>query len=85
MSLSHCHPSHSQTSDHLHYPTDIDRTLNETDADKILQYRGDYKNRPSHTISLMPAIASTAGRLHCEFERLLFLQDHRETYLFLTD
>ena len=27
----------------------------------------------------MPAIASTSGRLHKEFVRLLFLQDHRET------
>ena len=31
----------------------------------------------------MTAITSTAGRLHCEFERLLFLQDHRETDRFL--
>ncbi len=27
----------------------------------------------------MPAIASMSGRLHSEFVRLLFLQDHRET------
>ena len=27
----------------------------------------------------MPAIASTSGRLHSEFIRLLFLQVHRET------
>ena len=27
----------------------------------------------------MPAIASTSGRLHSEFIRLFFLQDHRET------
>jgi hypothetical protein len=27
----------------------------------------------------MPAIPSTSGRLHSEFVRLLFLQDHRET------
>ena len=26
----------------LHYPTDIDRTLNEDVSDKILQYRTDY-------------------------------------------
>ena len=31
----------------------------------------------------MPAIASTSGRLHCEFVRLLFLQAHRETGRFL--
>ena len=27
----------------------------------------------------MSAIPSTSGRLHCEFIRILFLQDHRET------
>ena len=31
----------------------------------------------------MPAIASTSGRLHCEFVRLVFLQAHRETDRFL--
>ena len=30
----------------------------------------------------MTAIASTSGRLHSEFVRLLFLQTHRETDLF---
>jgi hypothetical protein len=48
---------------HLHYPADIDRTLNEAAADKVLQYRADYNNRPSHAISFIPAIASTS---HCE-------------------
>ena len=37
---------------YLHYPDDMDRTLNETVPDKILQYRTDSKNRPSHDISL---------------------------------
>jgi hypothetical protein len=32
----------------------------------------------------MPAIASTSGRLHSEFIRLLFLQAHRETDRFFT-
>ena len=32
----------------------------------------------------MPAIASTSGRLHSEFIRLLFLQTHRETDRFFT-
>ena len=31
----------------------------------------------------MPAIASTSGRLHSEFVRLLFLQAHQETDRFL--
>ena len=45
---------------HLHYPTDIDGTLNEDASDKVLQYRTDYNNRPSHVISFIPAIASTS-------------------------
>ncbi len=53
---------------HLHYPNDIDRSLNETATDKIRKYRADYTNNPPN-----------AGRLHSEFVCLLFLQDHRET------
>jgi hypothetical protein len=64
---------------HLHYPSDIDRSLNEAAADKIRKYRADCKNNPPHAISFMPAIARTSGRLHSDFVRLLFLQDHRET------
>ena len=64
---------------HLHYPIDIDRSLNEAAADKIRKYRADYNNNPPNTISFMPPIASTSGRLHSEFVRLLFLQAHRET------
>ena len=61
---------------HLHYPTDIDRTLNETGVDKLLQYRTDYNNPPSHDISFMTTITSTSG---C----LLFLQADREIDRFL--
>ena len=63
----------------LHYPNDKDRSLNEAAASKIRKYRANYNNRPPNAISLMPAISSTSGRLHCEFVRLLFLQAHRET------
>ncbi len=52
---------------HLHYPNDLDRTLNEAAADKIRSYRADYNNRPSNAISFIPAIASTSGRLHSDF------------------
>ena len=68
---------------HLHYPNDIDRSLNEAAADKIRKYHTDYN--PPNDISFMSAIASTSGRLHCEFVCLLFLQDHRETDRFFTD
>ena len=64
---------------HLHYPNDIDRSLNEAAADKIRKYRADYNNNPPNVISFMPAICSTSGRLHSEFVFLLFLQAHRET------
>ena len=64
---------------HLHYPNDIDRSLNEAAADKIRKYRADYNNNPPNAISFMLAIASTSGRLDSEFVRLLFLQAHRET------
>jgi hypothetical protein len=62
----------------LHWPNDMDKSLNEAAADKIRKYRDDYNNNPN-TISFMPVIASTSGRLHSEFIRILFLQAHRET------
>ncbi len=68
---------------HLHYPNDIDKSLNETAADKIRKYRADYNNNPPAAIAFMPAIASTSRRLHSAFVRLLFLQAHRETDSFL--
>ena len=68
---------------HLHFPSDIDRTLNETTDDKTLQYRVDYNNCPSHSISFMSVIASTSGSLHCEFLLLLFVQVHRKLTVFL--
>jgi hypothetical protein len=69
----------------LRYPNDKDRSLNEAAADKILKYRADYNNNPPHAVAFMPAIASTSGRLHSEFIRLLFLQVHRETDRFFAD
>jgi hypothetical protein len=53
--------------------------------DKIRKYRADYKNRPPSTVSFIPPISSTSGRLHSEFVRLLFLQGHRETDRFFAD
>ena len=67
---------------HLHYPNDVDRSLNESVTDKIRKYRTDYNNNPPNVISFMPAIPSTSGRLHSELVRFLFLQTHRETDLF---
>jgi hypothetical protein len=64
---------------HLKYPNNLDQSLNDAAADRIRKYRDDYNNRPPSAVSFMPAIASTSGRLHGEFVRLLFLQAHRET------
>jgi hypothetical protein len=64
---------------HLKYPNNLDQSLNDAAAEKIRKYRADYNNRPTSVVSFMPAIASTSGRLHSEFVRLLFLQAHRET------
>ena len=50
---------------------------NETTVDKILQYRTDYNNRPSHTTSSIPTVPSTTDHLHCEVVHLLFLETHR--------
>jgi hypothetical protein len=54
---------------HLHYPHDVDKSLNETDIDKIRKYHADYDNNPLSTVSFMSFIPSTSGRLHCEFIR----------------
>jgi hypothetical protein len=70
---------------YLHYPNDIDKSLNEAAADKIRKYRSDDNNNPPNATSFMPAIASTSGRLHSDFVRLLFLQAHQETDRFFAD
>jgi hypothetical protein len=72
--------SDSSLNGHLHYPND--RSLNEADTDKIRKYHTDYNNNPPSTVSFMSTIASTSGRLHGEFIRLLFLQSLRETNRF---
>jgi hypothetical protein len=64
---------------HLKYPNNLDQSLNDAAADTIRKYRADYNNRPPSAVSFIPATPSTSGRLHSEFVRLLFLQDHRET------
>ncbi len=74
--------SYPSLNGHLHYPNDIDKSLNEGATDKIRKYRPDYNNNPPTTVSFMSAITCTSGRLHSEFIRLLFLQVHRETDLF---
>ncbi len=64
---------------HLKYPNNLDQSLNDAVADKIRKYCADYNNMAPSPVSFIPSIASTSGRLHSEFVRLLFLQSHRET------
>ncbi len=63
----------------LRYPNNLDQSLNDTATDKVRKYQDDYNMNPPNTVSFMPTIARTSGRLHSEFVRLLFLQTHRET------
>ncbi len=57
----------------LHYPNDIDRSLNEDSTDKIRKYCTDYNINPPNSISFMSGIPSTSDSLHSEFVHLLFL------------
>ncbi len=45
----------------LHYvpPPDIDKPVHDDDTAKIREYRTDYNNRPSHSISFMPAVSTS--------------------------
>ena len=51
----------------LHYPSPgvIDSPLNEIDVDKIRDYHTDCNNRPSNTISFIPAVTSTSDLRDC--------------------
>ncbi len=51
----------------LHYPNDVDRSLNEVDTDKIRKYRVDCNNNPPNVISFMSVIGSTSGILDSDF------------------
>ena len=48
--------------DNLHYPNDIDRSINEAVTDKIRKYRADYNNNPPSVVFFMSDIGSTSGR-----------------------
>jgi hypothetical protein len=90
LDLHICHDRFGSNSDpslngHLHYPNDINKSLNESVTDKLRKYHTDYNNNPPSVVSLMSPIPSTSGRLRSEFIRLLFLQTHRETDLFFPD
>jgi hypothetical protein len=71
--VSFCHPSFWQN---MRISQVISREKNESRVSGEIRLSN---NRPPSAVSFMPAIASTSGRLHSEFVRLLFLQAHRET------
>ena len=48
---------------HLRYPNNLDQSLNDTSADKIRKYRVHYNHNPPSTVSFMPPMPSTSGRL----------------------
>ena len=81
--LSHNHKDKDTTggqdqpgSEVWRHETDADKPLNEADADKkIRDNRADYNNRPSNSISFMPAVASTSGRLLCELVHIFVFAD----------
>ncbi len=52
---------------HLHYPNDIDRSLNESTGNKIRKYHTDYNNNPLNGIYFMPSISSTSDVLSSFF------------------
>jgi hypothetical protein len=71
----------SNLNGHLHYPNDMGRSLNRLPLTKLenIALTILLNNNPPNAISFIPDVSSTSGRLHSEFERLLFLQTHRET------
>jgi hypothetical protein len=54
----------------LRFPNNLDQSLNDAASDKVRKYRADYNMNPPNTVSFMPSIAITSGRLHIEFVRL---------------
>ena len=67
----------------LHYPNDVDRSLNEAAADKLENIALTVITIPLTLSPLCLLMLVRLGRLHSEFVRLLFLQAHRETDRFL--
>jgi hypothetical protein len=44
----------------------IDKSLNETVNDKIRNHHADYNNNPPNSVTFMPTIPGTNGRLHSD-------------------
>jgi hypothetical protein len=50
----------------------IDEPLNDDDTEKIREYRADYSNRPSNSISFMPSVTTSSDLLQCEIGEFYF-------------
>jgi hypothetical protein len=61
--------SHPDLNGKLHWPNDMDKSLNEVATYKIRKYRSDYNINPN-TISFLSTVVSTSGRIHSEFIRI---------------
>ncbi len=66
---------------HLHYPNDIDKSLNEAATDKKRKYHTDHHNNSPCTVFLL--LLEHLGS-YIVNSILLFLQTHRETDRFFT-
>ena len=71
--------SHVQQNGCLSHPQDLDARLRIAAQRKIAAYQQQYADRGNQNISFLPVIVRTSTRMHGDFLRLLFLQDHRET------
>ena len=68
---------HVQQNGSLSYPQDLDCPMRVAEQRNTNDYKETYAD--NQNISFLPAIMITSNHMHCEFLRLLFLQDHRET------
>ena len=67
---------------HHRSPIDIDKSLNDDTPEKIREYRDDYSNRPSNSISFRSVADTTSGLLNCDLVCILFSNSHSETTTF---
>ena len=57
----------------------MDTTLHAATAEKIREYRADYNNRSSDSISFISTVVTTSDRFQCEIVQIFLSQTHRET------
>ena len=60
------------------HPADMNKPLREAAKEKVNKYQHTYAN--NHSISFLPAIFSTSGRIDAEFLRLLFYRESEKFF-----